>query len=236
CLSLCTCGRFNIMPKRPRADSSSVTSVAIKSLFEELFAIANASKPADSATLRILRKLKDQALSAKVEKESIRKAAKEFTLDEAVLDFGLTYSSSLKDAAKHLWKIEMMPEFKTLEPSASLAQLVVYLACLRQSRVNRGRSNTSVYGVATYGLSYIFLIITQEGVLKLSRLFNVMQEDLSTVLGSLRYILEMAMSMTPNVTPEKGALMESDELEDDDPIGDPIDLDDNPYLHSDDEQ
>ena len=31
----------------------------------------------------------------------------------------------------------------------AFAQLVVYLACLRQSRVNRGRSDTSVYGVAT---------------------------------------------------------------------------------------
>jgi hypothetical protein len=48
----------------------------------------------------------------------------------------------------------------------ALAQLVVYLACLRQSRINRGRSDTSVYGVATDGLSYVFVTITHEGVLK----------------------------------------------------------------------
>ena len=121
CLSLCSPStHFGMMPKRP--DSNSET---IKSLFEELFAIANASKPADSATLRILRELKDQALSAKAEEKeyTVRKAAKEFTLDEAVLNFGLTYSCSLKDAAKHLWKIEMMPEFKTLEPSACLGKV-----------------------------------------------------------------------------------------------------------------
>ena len=111
--------------------------------------------------------------------------------------------------------------------SDALAQLVVYLACLRQSRVNRGRSNISVYGIATDGLSYIFVTITHEGVLKQSRLFNVMDGDLSTVLGCLRYILETAMSMSQNLT-------KSDELEADG--DDPIDLDDSPYLHSDDEQ
>jgi hypothetical protein len=116
----------------------------------------------------------------------------------------------------------------------ALAQLVVYLACLRQSRVNRGRSNTSVYGVATDGLSYVFVTITHEGVLKQSRLFNVMDGDLLTVLGCLQYILEMAMSMSPNLTSEKGALKKSDGLEADG--DDPIDLDDTPYLHYNDEQ
>lgn len=118
----------------------------------------------------------------------------------------------------------------------ALAQLVVYLACLRQSRSNRGRRDTSVYGVATDGLSYVFVTITHEGVLKLSRQFDVMQGDLPTVLGCLQYILEMTMSMTPNSTPEKGRSKKSDELEADaDP---PIDVDDNPLFpgHHDDEE
>ncbi|KIJ98087.1 hypothetical protein K443DRAFT_104520 [Laccaria amethystina LaAM-08-1] len=70
----------------------------------------------------------------------------------------------------------------------ALPQLVVYLACLRQSRVNRGRNNTSVYGVATDGLSYVFVTITHEGVLKKSRLLDIMQGKLSTVLGCLQYL------------------------------------------------
>lgn len=118
----------------------------------------------------------------------------------------------------------------------ALAQLVVYLACLRQSRSNRGRRDTSVYGVATDGLSYVFVTITHEGVLKLSRQFDVMQGDLPTVLGCLQYILEMTMSMTPNSTPEKGRSKKSDEFEADaDP---PIDVDDNPLFpgHHDDEE
>jgi hypothetical protein len=93
----------------------------------------------------------------------------------------------------------------------ALAQLVVYLACLRQSRVNGRQSDTSVYGVATDGLSYVFVTITREGVLKQ---LNVIHGDLSAVLGCLQYVLEMAMS---NLTPEADG-------------DDPINLDDNPYL------
>jgi hypothetical protein len=40
--------------------------------------------------------------------------------------------------------------------------------------------------------------------------------------------------MTPNLTSEKGGLKISDELEAD--ADDPIDLDDTPYLHHDDEE
>jgi hypothetical protein len=105
----------------------------------------------------------------------------------------------------------------------ALTQLVVYLACLCQSRVNGGRSNTSVHGVATDGLSYTFITITHEGVLKRSRQFNLMDGDLSIVLGCLQHILKMAMSMSLNLTPEA--------------YGDnSIDLDDTPYLHYDNEQ
>lgn len=118
--------------------------------------------------------------------------------------------------------------------SDALAQLVVYLACLRQSRINRGRSNTSVCGVATDGLSYVFVTITHKGVLKESRPFNVKyKNDLLIVLGCFRYILEMALTMSPNLTPEKEALKKSDESEAEG--DDPIDLDDSRYLHCDDD-
>jgi len=114
------------------------------------------------------------------------------------------------------------------------AQLVVYLACLRQSRVNRGRSDTSVYGVVADGLSYVFLTITHEGILKQSRQFDIMRGGLSTVLGCLNHILEIAMSMTPTSTLEKGMLKTSDKLEAD--ADDLIDLDDTPYLQHNDEE
>jgi len=115
--------------------------------------------------------------------------------------------------------------------SVALPQLVVYLASLRQSRLNQGRSNASVYGVVTDGFSFVFVTITHEGVLKKSRLFDVLHGNLPIVLGCLQYILETTMSMSPNLTPEGDAL---NELEADG--DDPIDLYGSPHLHSDDDE
>ena len=72
-----------------------------KALLETLFDIANTSKPTSDAILSILEKIKHQALSAAAEEEEfIRKAAGDFTLDEAVQTFGLTYRSNLRESPK----------------------------------------------------------------------------------------------------------------------------------------
>ena len=54
-----------------------------------------------------------------------------------------------------------------------------------------------------------------------------MDGKLPTVLGCLQYILEVAMSTSPNSEP--GALDKGDELETD--FDESINLDDNPYLY-----
>lgn len=111
------------MPKRSRADSD---LEAINRVFETLFDIANTSKSTSDTTLTlsILKKLKHQALSAAAEEEEfIRKAAKEFTLDEAVQTFGLKYRSNLRESAKHQWKIEVLPDVTTFQPSACLGKV-----------------------------------------------------------------------------------------------------------------
>lgn len=74
-----------------------------------------------------------------------------------------------------------------------LQQLVVYLGCLHQSRINRGKADSSVYGAATDGFRYVFVAVTHEGLLKESKHFNISGE-LPVVLGCLRYILEKATS------------------------------------------
>jgi hypothetical protein len=105
------------MPKR-RADSH---SEAINSVFDKLFAIANVSEP---EAVKILKKLKLQVLSAEAEKKiPVHKAAKTFTLTEAVQDFGLTYSSNMTDVGKHRWKIETLPEAKTPQPPPCLGKV-----------------------------------------------------------------------------------------------------------------
>lgn len=60
--------------------------------------------------------------------------------------------------------------------------------------------------MATDGFKYVFVCITNEGVLRLSRQFDVMQEDLPVILGCLGYILEKAIAMSSKFSPKTGVL------------------------------
>ncbi|KAF9507640.1 hypothetical protein BS47DRAFT_281589 [Hydnum rufescens UP504] len=86
---------------------------------------------------------------------------------------------------------------------AAFTQLIVYLGSLRQSRLSRNRSDTSVYGVASDGYVFGFVAITHDGLLLQSRLFDITRGDLPKVLGCLKYLLEKSASMSPNLTPDK---------------------------------
>ena len=66
---------------------------------------------------------------------------------------------------------------------STYGQLITYLACLRESRINRGKFDSSVYGVATDGLKYVFVTITHEGVVRFSKQFDVMNGELPVILG-----------------------------------------------------
>ena len=89
---------------------------------------------------------------------------------------------------------------------SAYGQLVTYLECLRESRIYRGKPDSSVYGMVTDGFKYVFVCITNEGVLRLSRQFDVMQEDLPVILGCLGYILEKAIAMSSKFSPKTGVL------------------------------
>ena len=108
----------------------------------------------------------------------------------------------------------------------ALPQLLLYLACLRQSRVQRRRTNASVYGVASDGYIFIFVQITHDGTVLISRNFNIQLGDMLEVLQCLRNILETtAAEMSPDVTPER-------DVQGADDLSDPaIDLCDNDYTN-----
>ena len=57
----------------------------------------------------------------------------------------------------------------------SLDQLIVYLASLRQSRLQRNRSDASVYGLASDGFVFLFVKISHNGTVMLSREFNILR-------------------------------------------------------------
>ena len=111
---------------------------------------------------------------------------------------------------------------------SAYGRLVVYLASLRESRINRGKRDSSVYGIATDGLKYVFVTITNEGALLFSKQFDVEKGDLPFVLGCLRYILERAISMSPN------SLLQSETMVSvDDDADEVLDPDDSSYIAGD---
>ena len=94
----------------------------------------------------------------------------------------------------------------------ALYELIVYLASLRQSRLQRKRPDASVYGVASDGFEFIFVKILHDGTVMYSRQFDISENegDLKKVLGCLKHVLEFTESRSPKSTP-KGNDRERDE-------------------------
>jgi len=86
--------------------------------------------------------------------------------------------------------------------SEVLSELLVYLACLRQSRIQRHRTDASAYGVASDGYKFLFAKITHDGTVMISRQFDVQQGQTLEILRCLRYILETTAEINDNLTPE----------------------------------
>jgi hypothetical protein len=151
---------------------------------------------------------------------------------------GRVLKSQAKNAKKqlkrHFHSLLLIVEAKfDRSVNQALPQLLVYLASLHQSRLQRHRSDASVYGVASDGYEFIFVTISHEGIVRLSRGFNILQGDnMRRVLGCLKYILEKTASMSPNLTPERsnGHQQEGD-ADGTDGADEVIDLDDNDFTN-----
>jgi len=136
---------------------------------------------------------------------------------------------AMKRPKRRFQSLLLIVEAKTaLNLDRALPQLVVYLASLHQSRLQRNRSDATVYGLVSDGYAFIFVTITHGGVLKQSRRFEITQGDILTVLGCLKYILEISVSMSPNInaTLEKNS---GEPVEDHSDSESDIDIDDNNY-------
>ena len=126
------------------------------------------------------------------------------------------------------------------QPSDSACDaLPTELKCLSNSETvskcqgyNPGSSNLPINSLASDGYVFIFMTISHEGVLKLSKRFDVLQEDLKVVLGCLDYVLEKTVNMSPTLMPEKGSRWQDGVNETVDTDGDnQFLLSDNDFLH-----
>jgi len=110
----------------------------------------------------------------------------------------------------------------------AIPQLIVYLAALRQSRLERNRTDTSLYGLASDGYVFVFLKISQDGTVMQSRRFNLLEGHLKKVLGCLTHVLEITASRSPKSTPERNVDdRDNDEVDESDP---PLNVDDNKFM------
>lgn len=155
---------------------------------------------------------------------------KKITVITGRIDYGIGRVLSDTASRKRFQSLVLVVEAKADGyVDSTLPQLLVYLASIRQSRKARGRSDTSVYGVASDGLNWRFVMITGAGLIKLSQPFDTaIPENTKLVLECLAFMIETAASMSPNTTPEKGESddpgMHVDESHDED--GDDDDDDD----------
>ena len=82
----------------------------------------------------------------------------------------------------------------------------------------------SAHGLASDGFVFIFVTISYDRVLKISKTFNILYGDPRVALGCLKYILEKTANTSPNLAPNG-----------DHRLGDTDDwllLDDTNFLHS----
>lgn len=69
--------------------------------------------------------------------------------------------------------------------------------------INLGSDDSDAIPLSTALLQMIFMTILHEGVLKMSKRFDVLHGDFKAVLGCLQYVLEKTANMSPNLTPER---------------------------------
>ena len=110
----------------------------------------------------------------------------------------------------------------------AIPQLIVYLAGLRQSRLERNRTDTSVYGVASNGYVFVFINISHDGTVMRSRRFDILEGDMKIVLGCLTYVLEITASRSPKSMPERNVDdRDNDEVDESDPS---LNVDDSKFM------
>ncbi|KAI9777920.1 MAG: hypothetical protein M1839_008455 [Geoglossum umbratile] len=100
--------------------------------------------------------------------------------------------------------IAAMEAKQTSEFSKGEAQLLAYLAILRENRHRAGKINTDAQGFWTDGTHYTFMCIRNDGVVGQSEPYNIVKEgDLKTVFNFIVTMFETAVRSTPNVSPTK---------------------------------
>lgn len=99
------------------------------------------------------------------------------------------------------------------EFSIGEAQLIAYLAILRENRIRARKLNAVTQGFYSDGKRFAFVRITSDGIIQMSKNFNIVREtNLRAVFHFIVDIMETAMKSTPNATPTKPGQLQEKEI------------------------
>ena len=124
-------------------------------------------------------------------------------------DWALEYESTgNKGALLSAIETKKYPEFSKGE-----FQLVAHLAILRENRKRANKINSITQGFYSDGLRYAFVHITEDGIVKSSRICDIrVPKELRYIFSFIVSMMETAMKTTPTTTPTKPGLQQDREV------------------------
>jgi len=100
------------------------------------------------------------------------------------------------------------------EFSKGEAQLIAYLAILRENRLRAKKTNSVIQGFYSDGSQYAFVSITANGTINLSRTFYTrIPYDLKMIFNFVITMMETAMKSTLNASPTKPGQQQKKEVD-----------------------
>jgi hypothetical protein len=99
------------------------------------------------------------------------------------------------------------------EFSKGEAQLIAYLAILREHRLRAKKTNIITQGFYSDGRRFAFICITADGIIQKSAIFEInFARDLKMVFNFIASMMESALKSTPNTTPTKPGQLQEKEV------------------------
>jgi hypothetical protein len=124
-------------------------------------------------------------------------------------DWALGYNTA-RDEGTLLIAIEAR---QRSEFSKGEAQLIAYLAILRENRLRTKKTNIITQGFYSDGTRFVFIYIAADGIIRQSTIFNINRErDLKVVFNFIITMIETAMKSTPNAIPTKPGQLQEKEV------------------------
>lgn len=124
-------------------------------------------------------------------------------------DWALGYSTA-RDEGSLLIAIEAK---QRSEISRGEAQLIAYLAILREYNLRAKETNIITQGFYSDGSRFAFICITADGTIERSPIFDIeFERDLKISFNFIVTMVETAMKSNPNATPTKPGLLQEKEI------------------------